>query len=82
MALATIADKDAIAARRQLDSCGLAKQHASWFRRTAPRGVAMQRSTIGTSTKFEAVASASTQSSRLQGAEPVMPVSLFLARIS
>jgi hypothetical protein len=73
MVVATITKNGAIAAKRQTELCVLSNQHASWFGVTA---------TIGPSTKFEAVASPSTQSSRLQSAKSVMRIPLFLARIS
>jgi hypothetical protein len=80
MVIATIADKDATASGRQFASRALSRQHASWFSGTAPFGKTVQRSAISPSTK--SAASASTQSSRLQNSESVMPISLFLARIS
>ena len=82
MVLATITNNGAIAAKRQIEPCGLSNQPASSFRVTAPGSVAVQRSTIGPSTKFEAVVSASTPSSRLQSAEPGVRIPLSLARIS
>ena len=82
LATNTITNNGAIAAKRQIEPRGSSNQHASWFRITAAGRMAVQRSTIGPSTKFEAVASASTQSSRLQSSEFVMPTPLFLARIS
>jgi len=73
MDVATIASSGAIAAKRQIEPRGLSNQQASWFRVAA---------TIGPSTKFEAVASASTPSLRLQSSESVMRIPLSLARIS
>jgi hypothetical protein len=82
MIAASILNNGAIAAKRQIEPCGLSNRHASWFRGTAPGSVAVQRTTIGPSTKFEAVASASAQSSRLQSSESVMRIPLLLTRIS
>lgn len=70
MVVATITSNGAFAAERQIEPCGLSNQRASWV-----------TATIGPSTKFEAVASASTQSSGLSS-ESVMRIALSLARMS
>jgi hypothetical protein len=73
MVIATITKNGAIAAKRPTELCGLSNQHASWFGGPCHDGPF---------TKFEAVASPSTQSSRLQSSESVMRIPLFFARIS
>ena len=79
MVVATITKNGAIAAKRQTELGVLSNQHASWFGVTATIGPSRK---FVPSTKFEAVASPSTQSSRLQSAKSVMRIPLFLARIS
>jgi hypothetical protein len=78
MVLAIIADDDAVAAEWQIERCGLSNQRS--FRVTAGRSIAVRGYTSGPS--IEAVASASTQSLRLQSSEPVTRIPLSFARIS